>query len=86
MKASERNELARTEVLGLLAGTPAFSFQAETLQRRLQREFAFTLSEVINALTYLVSGNFVKTERGRHGASLYYQVTREGILDFERSF
>lgn len=89
MVNAEQKELLRNAALTFIAARPALSFSVSALARFIVLDqlvcFAFTESELVEALTVLEGFGLAVRERGALGASIYWRATSEGVLHYERA-
>lgn len=82
---SARKEDSRHSCLAFLANRPAVSFSAEAVRRGINREGGdFTLQETREALELLTGLSFATAVPDKLGATLYYQASAAGVIQFER--
>jgi len=84
-KDQQRREEARHEVRRYLAERAGLAFSAETIGRKLRREFEFTDEEIRAAVVFLVSARQVEIEPDDLGATEFYRITAAGTLAHERN-
>lgn len=81
----QRNEDCRRVVLSYLAARSTVAQTPNTIAQRLRTEHDFTNAEVTSACAFLLSAELLTEHRDPLGATAYFKVTAEGILQHERS-
>ena len=85
MNLQQKEELRRL-VLRFMAERSALSFHAVSVQSRIAHDFAATVEQTAEALSFLKSSGLLDIVENKMGGTIYYKVNAPGILSYESGF
>ena len=85
MSEQQQREQCRKETRAYLAERAGLAFDSSAITRGLRMRGGFQEADVRDALNFLKGRGHVLAEPDGDGATLYWQITADGTLAYERS-